>query len=150
MTATERSAVLAAADAQALRQMAEGLTADVECEVLSRPSAGRILLRVMEPVENQEFYAGEVLLTECEVRLGTGLGRGFALGDAPERALHCAIIEAAVAGGHPLAPEVWRFLAEQAAGAQAQAAREQALLATTRVQFDSMEAQDAQHKGSKL
>lgn len=150
LSVTERSALLARAGRTALLQLADTLAAGAYYQELVAPTPGLLMLQVTEPVENQAFYLGEVLITECEVRLGTGVGRGCALGEDPERARALAVIEAAVAGGHPLLCAVGRLLSETAAAVAAEHDREQALLARTRVQFETMEAQDAQHKGSQL
>ncbi len=151
MTEAQISSILARSEIKTLSEMAEQVTREGGYAVLQPPASGMIMMQVTETVQHQLFLVGEVLFTECEVRVGDAVARGYALGEDPERALGSAIIRAALAGaGHPLLPRIRQFLEEQAGAIAAEKRFVDALVARTKVQFETLEDQDAEHKGSRL
>ena len=54
------------------------------------------MIKMREPVGASLFYLGEVLCTECMVELNNTKGLCVIIGDDFEKALNCAIIDAAV------------------------------------------------------
>lgn len=130
----------AADPATALLDLAERvLTESGEAvAVVTPPQVGMVMLRLREPVDGTVFNAGEVLVTEARVMLGTHDGYAMRLGRAPELTLAAALLDAAVEGEHPLTPAI-----EAALGAceEAESARQLTTwreVAPTRVAFDEM------------
>lgn len=151
MTQTQLSGIFARAEMAALQEMAEAILATGPWQVLQPPTTGMVMMQVTEVVEHQPFFVGDLLVTECEVQVGGFVARGYVLGEDPDRAFHAAIVQAALADpDHPLRPRIDAFLTEQAERIAAHQGLEEALVSRTKVHFDTLEDQDAQHKGSHL
>lgn len=106
--------------------------------VVTPPQVGMVMLRLREPTGGTVFNAGEVLVTEARVTLGTHEGYAMRLGRTPELTLAAALLDAAVEAAHPLTPAI-----EAALGACEEAERARQLaawreVAPTRVVFDEM------------
>lgn len=144
-------AILARADRESLLLTAAEMAQAIRVADVMQPMAGMVMLQVIETVDRQPFNLGEVLITEAEVQVGEVFVRGYAMGDDPEGARARAIIMGALTcGNSELQAWAARFLAEQEAQIEAAIAAEEHLVQRTLVKFETMEAQDAQHKGSKL
>jgi alpha-D-ribose 1-methylphosphonate 5-triphosphate synthase subunit PhnG len=98
--------------------------------------------QVVEPVERRPFNLGEVVVTPAEVELDGH--RGFAMlpGKAERAALSGAIVDAAVAGGHPLTTEITNTLTDVAADQQARRRQAWAESKHTTVEFETMEDEE--------
>jgi alpha-D-ribose 1-methylphosphonate 5-triphosphate synthase subunit PhnG len=104
---SDRFELLAACDGEALAGFAdEVLAPDPGLAVLQEPRPQLLMQQVQEPVERRPFNLGEVVVTPAEVRLENA--RGFAMrpGKDERGALSGAIVDAAVAAGHPVTGEV--------------------------------------------
>mgnify|MGYP003342687833 FL=1 len=62
--------------------------------VTQPPACGTVMVQVREPVRRERFYLGEILVTRCEVRLGTERGWAMIDGDEPRAALAAALCDA--------------------------------------------------------
>ncbi|HEU0165197.1 MAG TPA: phosphonate C-P lyase system protein PhnG [Thermomicrobiales bacterium] len=101
------------------------------------PTTGMIMARIREGARGDVFNLGEVLVTECQVRVGKREGWSMLMGNRPKGALAAASIDAVTAAGHPATSELDALLSVMIADQDALAAAERAKLATTRVQFDT-------------
>ncbi len=111
-----------------------------QIKLLSGPRQGLVMLRVRETVANSLFNAGEVLVTEVKLELDGQFGFGMVLGNNPRRAMAVALIDAALRKENSTYSEqlTQQLVAlEQEIVAKNQ--RMQALIATTKVDFDTME-----------
>lgn len=136
-----RFETLAQADAVPLHTLAEAVLTDAAAfpvTVVTHPRPGVLMLRLREPVRGTVFNAGEVLVTEAAVSLGGVPGYAMRLGREPETALAAAILDAAVAAGHPLSPQITALLGEQETAATERDAAEWRAVAPTRVSFEEM------------
>jgi len=70
-----------------------------EIRTVEEPNCGLVMLKVRETARKSLFYLGEVLVTECKVRLHGKTGLGIVAGDEPELAFHLAVIDAAYRAG---------------------------------------------------
>ena len=99
------------------------------------------MLRVRETVANSLFNAGEVLVTEVKLELAGQFGFGMVLGDSPRRAMAVALVDAALRKDNT---DYHEQLTKQLTDLEQQIVHEnqrmQALVATTKVDFDRMEA----------
>ncbi len=109
--------------------------------LLSGPRQGLVMLRVRETVANSLFNAGEVLVTEVKLELDGQFGFGMVIGDSPRRAMAVALVDAAL---HNDSSSYHEQLVQQLTDLDSQITRNnqrmQALIATTKVDFDRMEA----------
>ncbi len=109
--------------------------------LLSGPRQGLVMLRVRETVANSLFHAGEVLVTEVRLELDGQFGFGMVLGDSPRRAMAVALVDAALRKGSThYHAQLLQRLAELEQQTMQEKLRMQALVATTKVEFDKMEA----------
>jgi len=69
---------------------------------LSGPLQGLVMLRMRESVENRQFNAGEILVTEVKLELDGQFGYGMVLGKSERRAMAVALVDAALCKGGAL------------------------------------------------
>jgi len=115
---------------------------DPPLSVRQDPRPQLVMQQVVEPVERRPFNLGEVVVTPAEVELDGHRGFAMVPGKAERAALSGAIVDAAVAGGHPLAEEMTTALADAAADRQARRRQAWAESKHTTVDFETMEDQE--------
>ncbi len=62
--------------------------------ILKQAQTGLIMMRIKDSASSEVFNIGEVLVTDCTVRVGDKLGYGAVLGNQANRAEASAIIDA--------------------------------------------------------
>lgn len=138
-TRGRRAELLAVADAGEIVAMAERLLAEGhEPLVVAGPETGMVVLQVREPVAEERFHLGEVLVTTAEVALDGHRGWCMRLGEDREATLAGALLDAAAEGDHRA--EVEALCAAAAAQAAERAGAEWAELAPTEVRFEELDA----------
>jgi phosphonate C-P lyase system protein PhnG len=107
-------------------------------DVSRAPRIGMLMVTACDCFDTP-FHLGEVLVSEAEVALDGHHGYGMVCGDAPEKALLAAAVEAAECAGQRLAlariGEVIDLLEEKDAARRRETAK---LTAATKVRFASM------------
>ncbi len=76
-------------------QFAEEITEKYEIEMISEPKEALVMVKMREHAQNGLFFLGEVLITECKLRIEGKVGLGLIKGNDPEFAKALAIIDAA-------------------------------------------------------
>ena len=109
-----------------------------QIKLLLGPRQGLVMLRVRETVANSQFNAGEVLVTEVRLELEGQFGFGMVIGDCPRWALAIALVDAALAKGGTVAEHLRHDLAEMDHQLTKSQQHLQALVDTTRVEFERM------------
>lgn len=137
------SRVFALADAGVLATLAATVAASAkQVEILQAPATSLVMMATSDPVSGASFYAGEVLVTSCQVLVDGRVGCSVALGDEESRVKAAALLDAALQN-----PTMDRSLLEQVWEEEQRIERlhraESALAERTRVQFETMEDQDA-------
>jgi len=126
---------MSAAQIEALLETVAALTLDDLCE----PQTGLIMLTAKDAFQ-ASFHLGEILVSVAEVSFDGIRGHATVMGDDTRRAMLAALIHAV--SRHPDAGSLlsaFRTCLERIAeDLQAARAQERALLAATRVHFDSM------------
>ncbi|MBE0582640.1 MAG: phosphonate C-P lyase system protein PhnG [Desulfofustis sp.] len=90
-----------------------------EIEFIGRPTAQTMLVPVRDPINGGGFFAGEVLVTSCIVKVNNVPGWSMVMDDRPELAGLVATLDAAFAAGirtkeiSALAREGSRMLAQR-------------------------------------
>lgn len=145
-----RSRVWALANPETLEKLADaGLAGEGKVRVLQEPATALMMMEATDPVSGGSFYAGEVLVTSCQVEVGGKVGCVIVVGDEPERARAAAILDALLQEPSPrIAPLVNELLVNELlvneleneekridAGQRA----EWALASRTKVKFETME-----------
>lgn len=104
---------------------------------ITPPTVGMVMVRVADGARNEIFNVGEVLVTECHVRIGEAEGWAMVQGSRPTGALHAAAIDAVLTGGHPSSVAVDAQLTAMTAARLAQEVAERRELDATRVRFET-------------
>ncbi|ATW88112.1 alpha-D-ribose 1-methylphosphonate 5-triphosphate synthase subunit PhnG [Halohasta litchfieldiae] len=139
---SDRFELIAGCDGETLARFANDvLEADPPLAVRQEPQPQLLMQQVVEPVERRAFNLGEVVVTPAAVELDGH--RGFAMipGKAERAALSGAIVDAAVAGDHPISDEITTALEAAAADREAERAQRWAESKHTTVDFETMEDQ---------
>lgn len=104
--------------------------------VIKAPEAGLLMMSVRDPFDT-DFHLGEILVTEAYVERDGMRGYGMVMGDDPERALAAASIDL-LSRSCGVGQKIERFLASQSKKIAEKEKAEKALVARTRVRFESM------------
>ena len=92
------SEIVAEGGLETLRQVADAILARLNVRVLKAPAPGMVMIRHIDPLLKTRFLLGEAFVTECEVEVDGRLGYGCVLGQAEERALCGALVDAVFGG----------------------------------------------------
>lgn len=142
LTPERRAELLAAGEPDELIPLAERLIADGtlgEVSVLTGPDVGMVMMTVREPVAEQRFHLGEVLVTQCRVEVAGATGWCVRGGDDRVTTLAAALLDGAAAAGLPAASEEIAELCLTIEARQAErTAREWAELEPTIVAFEEL------------
>lgn len=115
-----------------------GLVPAGEISIVRGPRTGLVMMSALDSFE-EEFYLGEVLVTEVEVEYAGCSGYGMVVGDDAERAMARASVEAVLASSNnTLRERLNRFLNMEARKQETRRKRESSLIARTRVDFETM------------
>ncbi|MFD2472922.1 phosphonate C-P lyase system protein PhnG [Amycolatopsis silviterrae] len=135
----ERCGLLAAAEPDELRELADACLADgAEVTVVLAPEVGTISTQVREPVAAQRFLLGDVLACRAEVEVAGQRGWAMRLGGDRAATLAAAVLDAEAEAGRPLASEVDGLCDRVARRLAERDEREWAELAPTVVEFEEL------------
>lgn len=138
--AVQRASLLSAATAEELCELAERCLADrPDPRLLIGPEVGTVMLQVREPVVEERFFLGEVLVTRAEVIHAGERGWSMRMGDDREATLAAAILDAEVAAAGPMAGHVEALCRQTAARIDQEELDEWAELAATEVHFEELD-----------
>lgn len=93
MTKRELSAILAAATAQEVAEIAAPIKENCDIKILKEPQKTLVMVKVRESVQQSLFYLGEVLASECMVTVNGTKGASVMAGDDFNKCLHAAMID---------------------------------------------------------
>lgn len=93
MTKRELSAILAAATAQEVAEIAAPIKKNCDIKILKEPQKTLVMVKVRESVQQSLFYLGEVLASECMVTVNGTKGASVMAGDDFNKCLHAAVID---------------------------------------------------------
>ncbi|GGN97486.1 MULTISPECIES: phosphonate C-P lyase system protein PhnG [Haloarcula] len=140
---SDRFELVAACEGATLARFADDvLEDDPPLSVRQDPKPQLLMQRVVEPVERRPFNLGEVVVTPAEVTLDGHRGFAMVPGKAERAALSGAIVDAAVAGGHPLTEDIVAELRRVADRHERERARAWAESKHTTVDFETMEDEE--------
>lgn len=136
-----RSAMLAVSDPSDLRRVAASCTARVgEPIVAVPPETGLVMLQVREPVCDERFHLGEVVVSRAEVEWDGGvIGWAMRLGTDREAAHAAAVCDGAAELDPAAAVEVDDLCRRTAARRRAAASIEWSKLTATAVSFEELD-----------
>jgi alpha-D-ribose 1-methylphosphonate 5-triphosphate synthase subunit PhnG len=140
LTTETRAELLAAAAPEELTELAERLiAAGLEgLSVVKPPKTGLVMMQVREPVAEERFFLGEVLVTEATVDLDGALGWSMREGDDRVTVLAAAVLDAVAVAAHPAAAEVEALCSRVSTRREAAHAAEWDEIAPTIVEFEDL------------
>lgn len=107
-------------------------------EIVSAPESGLIMMNSLDSCEEQ-FYLGEVLVTQAEIKYKTCMGYSMVIGDNHEKALCLAALEAVLqTDERPLIDDLYKLLWKAWLKTENELKTESSLSAATKVNFESM------------
>ena len=130
--------ILCECDLESLKTFTEMIAARYDIKLTRPPGICMTMIRAEDSVEQQEFYLGEALTSECEVEIKDTKGYGICLGDEPERVYCMAIIEALMALKEENLASIQQFLDAQWKILQQAAQEEYTRIQRTKVDFKPM------------
>lgn len=124
--------------------LADKIEQSYEVSVDKPPQKSLVMLKNLDSVSNQPFYAGEALVTECNVTVEGSMGLGVIMGEQPEKAYHIAVIDAAYNAALPETTPFTEALLLEEKAIYSRHHQDAAMAARTKVNFDTMEDYDDQ------
>jgi len=98
MDRTRRTELLARADADEVRDLAESFLAEHsvadEVHIINPPEVGMVMMQVREPVCKERFHLGEVVVTRAEVAVAGARGWAMRAGADRQTTLAAALLDA--------------------------------------------------------
>lgn len=132
--------ILAAAEAAELTETAENLIAIFgDPEMLTPPETGLVMMVIREPVCEERFHLGEVVVTRAEVTIAGFRGWAMRLGNDRVATLAAAICEAVGRSDLPQKALVDRLCERTASRQAAFLTTEWQQLSATEVRFEELE-----------
>lgn len=139
MSATAVSSELNQADAAQLISLASSCLADDPEVIITRPaSVGVVVTQVREPVAEQRFILGDVLVCRATVERRGATGWAMRLGGDRMAALAAAILAAEHGAAGPRTAEIETLCAETVERRRAERAEEWERLAPSIVEFEEI------------
>lgn len=114
------------------------MLAGMPVDIVEPPSTGLIMVSVTE-AGGEDFHLGEALVTEARACYEGKRGYAMVAGNRPEKAvIRASLCAVAEYGAYRLLEPVYDFLLEQERLIGEQKKKEQAMIASTKVQFEKM------------
>jgi phosphonate C-P lyase system protein PhnG len=131
--------ILCECDLEPLKGLVSQLERAYAVTVRRSPAVCLTMIPAEDSLEQQKFYLGEALTTECEVVVDGLAGFGLCLGDEPVRAYCVAVVDALLHADRPLPNAIEAFLREQGELVARRDQNEFDLILQTQVDFKLME-----------
>lgn len=132
--------ILAKAPVEEVEKLAEGYMKKNEVLMIKEPEKSLAMIQVREPVKGCLFYLGEVIVCETEILLnGKYHGKAVTAGEDRKKVLYMAVLDACRNAGIFHGEEVLLEMEKQQLQKEE---KEQALYYKTKVDFQSMDAEE--------
>ncbi len=133
----EINLIIAKMSAEGVEEL-KGLIPMEEIEILKKPKQGLLMMTAQDSF-NTNFYLGEILITETEVKYKDMNGYAMLIGDDPEKALLAASVNAILkTKDQKLKQKVLELITAQAKKIEELDEIEGRLIAKTKVNFETM------------
>lgn len=139
LTRKKRTRILVEGSPDTAKNLSRRVAEAHEIHVIEEPNEGLVMVRMRETSKRSLLNLGEVLVTECRVRLGETIGIGIVCGHKPELAYDLAVIDAACAA-RVSETEGWdEILLAEEAEIEKRLTRETASVLETKVNFETID-----------
>ncbi len=133
--------ILAKAQSEELSELAKRIKDKYNITIIKKPERTLAMIKMREPVKESLFYLGEVIICEAVVMLDDVKGTAVTMGDDFEKVTDMAVIDAACNKG---VFEDYAKLEQMEEKQNLMEQREMAMFRKTKVNFHSMDTEDAQ------
>ena len=140
MTRKRRTRILILGSPHLRKSLADEVRALHPVEETAPPRLGLVLVTVRESARRSLFHLGEVLVSEAKVRVDGTPGLGLIQGRDLDAAVDLAVIDAAWSARLPVSESWLPQLEEAEAELEERLDREQAVLAQTKVEFETLDS----------
>lgn len=135
------SKILARANKEQVRKIAEELKSKYSPVVVKAPEKSLVMVRMREPVQESLFYLGEVIVCEAIVDIDGTKGMAVLMGDDFDKVLDMAVIDAVCNKGEFQQWDVLNKLEEEQ---KLREEKENAMFMKTMVNFNTMDSEVTQ------
>lgn len=135
------SKILARANKEQVRKIAEELKSKYSPVVVKAPEKSLVMVRMREPVQESLFYLGEVIVCEAIVDIDGIKGMAVLMGDDFDKVLDMAVIDAVCNKGEFQQWDVLNKLEEEQ---KLREEKENAMFMKTMVNFNTMDSEVTQ------
>ncbi len=132
------SEILARADAQEVKNLADEIKESYSPVIVKAPEKSLAMIRLREPVKESLFYLGETVICEAIVDLDGSKGMAVLMGDEFDKVLDMAVIDAACNKGVFCRYDV---LEDMQRRQKLRIEKENAVFMQTMVNFQSMDSE---------
>jgi len=139
MNRKRRMQILIDGDRKLAEHLAQQIEGKYSIEMMMEPQHALTMIKMRETAKQSLFYLGEVLVTECKVKLHNVVGTGVVVGDEYDFAYQLAIIDAAFTA-HVQEVNQWITLFEESEKAIEKKQNEKRMIINkTKVNFETMD-----------
>ena len=139
MNRKRRMQILIDGDRKLAEHLAQQIEGKYSIEMMMEPQHALTMIKMRETAKQSLFYLGEVLVTECKVKLHNVVGTGVVVGVEYDFAYQLAIIDAAFTA-HVQEVNQWIPLFEESEKAIEKKQNEKRMIINkTKVNFETMD-----------
>ena len=133
----DNQSIIAQMDERSIEKLISLMPAD-EIDIVKIPETGLLMMAVKDSF-GVEFYLGEILVTEAEVRYNGKKGYSMVMGDEPRRAVAAAVVDAVSKSDNDnLKIKINAILSSRMKKAVQKNRLQEKLTAKTKVNFETM------------
>lgn len=139
MNRKRRMQILIDGDRTLAARLAKQIEEKYSIEMMMEPQHALTMIKMRETAKQSLFYLGEVLVTECKVKLQDVVGIGVVVGDEYDFSYQLAVIDAAFTAKVQEVNQ-WIFMLEDAAREMEKKQGEKRMIINkTKVNFETMD-----------
>lgn len=139
MKRKQRTEILISRPPALMKSLADEIVNKYGASIIEEPNPGLVMVKVRETAKQSLFYLGEVLVTECKVKVGESIGIGLVRGEESDAAYHLAVIDAAYSAELEETAHWEALLQKEQQMLVEERAEKRRKLLVTKVDFDTMD-----------
>lgn len=120
-------------------EMAKEIKDKYDVEIIQEPIEGLAMVKVRETAKNSLFYLGEVLISECKVRINDTVGIGIVKGSQAELSQALAIADVAYEENLPGLEKWTKIFEECEKDGLEKLKQKRSIVGRTKVDFEMMD-----------
>ena len=121
------------------KKLAQEIENNHSLEIIMKPQGALTMIKMRETAKKSLFYLGEVLVTECKVKVKDQVGIGIVIGMEEDLAYQLAVIDAAFKADLSELNRWIQLLEEEERRIEASRRLDAAIIQKTKVNFETMD-----------